>query len=389
MQSKGSSASDQQDEQNQFVSWLADKLGAKSHEELQDKLKQMGPDGIKKAYEQFQQESQQQDGEQGQEDNNTTASMKEGGKLDYIKCLQAFKKGGAMEAKKCGCGDKLKKGGKAKSMQDGGSNQGSNSTAADNSTAVAKKGGSVVMNGRKQVGMKQTGGTLYANNNMSQPTPAQPVQTNTTPTVAPAANYIKPNAPVVTPQRNFTTTQDPNTVIGSKGATITRDQYTQAIKSGKINFPTFEDYADWVGGWANKEPTGAAPMTRPAATNSQPIMSDKANGNSSTYYSPVQQNRAPAIPTQHASANYYKKGGAMNNPAKSGHYDVPVSKAGSRMSKVDGDSPQQDGPQPKGTGIAPKWAKKAVKGKDKPKSNDVKQDHHKGNKKAKPEQFGK
>ncbi len=79
------------DKQQEFISWLSDKLGAKDDNDLKKKLESLGDQGVKQAYDQFMAES------------NNVQSNKEGGKLEYLKCLQAFKHGGAIEASKCGC----------------------------------------------------------------------------------------------------------------------------------------------------------------------------------------------------------------------------------------------------------------------------------------------
>lgn len=87
------------DKQQEFQSWLADKLQAKDMDDLKQKVQQMGEDGVRKAYDQFLSEKQQ------------VQSNQLGGKLDYIKCLQAFKKGGTVAMKNCGCGGKMEDGG--------------------------------------------------------------------------------------------------------------------------------------------------------------------------------------------------------------------------------------------------------------------------------------
>lgn len=99
--------------QQEFVSWLSDKLQAKDQNDLQKKLQTLGDDGIKKAYDQFMDESQdsEDNGGQDQDPDSGVQSNKAGGQLQYIKCLQAFAKGGMLEASKCGCGGKMKDGG--------------------------------------------------------------------------------------------------------------------------------------------------------------------------------------------------------------------------------------------------------------------------------------
>jgi|ERR1041385_2442689 hypothetical protein len=91
----------EQDNQQQFISWLAEKLGAKDENDLKSKIQSMGQEGIKQAYNAFLQEQQQQ-----------VPAQALGGKLEYLRCLQAFKSGGAMKMKECGCGGKMEKGGK-------------------------------------------------------------------------------------------------------------------------------------------------------------------------------------------------------------------------------------------------------------------------------------
>lgn len=61
--------------QEQFISWIAAKLQATDETDLQKKLKSLGDAGIKQAYDQFLQEGVQ--------------SKADGGKLDYIRKLQA------------------------------------------------------------------------------------------------------------------------------------------------------------------------------------------------------------------------------------------------------------------------------------------------------------
>lgn len=76
------------DEQTQaeFVQWLAQQLGVGSEEELQKQITDMGDEGIKQAFQVFQKEKQ-------------TPMNKQGGKLDYLKHLNTFKKGGKIADK--------------------------------------------------------------------------------------------------------------------------------------------------------------------------------------------------------------------------------------------------------------------------------------------------
>lgn len=101
-----------EDVQKQFVSWLANKLQARDEQDLKSKMQQMGNQGIKQAYQAFMQEQQSaSQGNSTQDDNTGVPAQRLGGKLDYIRCLQAFKKGGKMEMDKCGCGGKMQEGG--------------------------------------------------------------------------------------------------------------------------------------------------------------------------------------------------------------------------------------------------------------------------------------
>lgn len=76
-----------EENQEQFISWIAAKLEAQDEDDLQKKLTQLGKDGIKQAYDQFLTET-------------TKAKMAlNGGKLDYIKSLKAtkFQQGGQLQ----------------------------------------------------------------------------------------------------------------------------------------------------------------------------------------------------------------------------------------------------------------------------------------------------
>lgn len=74
--------------QEQFVQWLAQKLGVQSEEELQQAVQQMGEEGIQQAMQQFQQEMG--GGQQA-------AAYLNGGKIEYLKSLKSFKKGGMIK----------------------------------------------------------------------------------------------------------------------------------------------------------------------------------------------------------------------------------------------------------------------------------------------------
>lgn len=67
--------------QQQFIQWLAEALGVSSEEELNAAVEEMGEEGLQQAFAQFEQEM-------------ATQTLREGGKLNYLRKLQTFKKGG-------------------------------------------------------------------------------------------------------------------------------------------------------------------------------------------------------------------------------------------------------------------------------------------------------
>lgn len=83
--------------QKEFIQWLTEKLQAVDDTDLQNKLKNLGEEGIKKAYDMFMKQG-----------DSSMLMAKNGAKLEYIKCLQEFKKGGKMASCNCG-GGKMKK----------------------------------------------------------------------------------------------------------------------------------------------------------------------------------------------------------------------------------------------------------------------------------------
>lgn len=91
----------EQELQQAFIQFLAQKTGAKSQQELEAIIQQMGEEGLKQAYAEFMQTMQQQQ----------VRAAKFGAKLNYIKQLRGqcpdgyevkyFKNGGGMTEKKC------------------------------------------------------------------------------------------------------------------------------------------------------------------------------------------------------------------------------------------------------------------------------------------------
>lgn len=99
----------EQELQQAFIQWLAQKLGVQDESQLKQAVQEMGQEGLQQAYQQFIQEMQQQQAQKA----------KFGAKLNYIKGLngqcpegtemQYFKEGGTI-CKKCVA--KQKNGGK-------------------------------------------------------------------------------------------------------------------------------------------------------------------------------------------------------------------------------------------------------------------------------------
>lgn len=72
------------------------------------------------------------------------------------------------------------------------------------------------------------------------------------------------------PDKNYTTTADPNVVIGKHGARITRADFEHANKNGYA-WKDFDAYANYVGSWAKPiVDTQYAPMYR-AYAQKEPI----------------------------------------------------------------------------------------------------------------------
>lgn len=91
----------EQELQQAFIQYLAQKTGAKNQQELEAVIQQMGEEGLKQAYAEFMQQMQQQQ----------VRAAKFGAKLNYIKQLRGqcpdgyeveyFKDGGGITRKKC------------------------------------------------------------------------------------------------------------------------------------------------------------------------------------------------------------------------------------------------------------------------------------------------
>ena len=102
---------DEQQLQQAFLQFIAEKTGAKTEEELQKVMQEMGEQGLKQAYTQFIQEIQQQQvqaaklGAKLEYINRLNGKCPEGTELKYYKvggrlckrCMQSEKKGGSIK----------------------------------------------------------------------------------------------------------------------------------------------------------------------------------------------------------------------------------------------------------------------------------------------------
>jgi len=118
-------------------------------------------------------------------------------------------------------------------------------------------------------------------------------------------NYIEtPSKPENNPPLNYKLTSDPNVVIGKHGAIITRQEYLASLKvpDNTLKFNTFEDYANWVGGWARGKNNNIETNPPSPANIPNKDMSDKARGYSNTYYAP--NPKTPDIPAAHTNGYF-------------------------------------------------------------------------------------
>lgn len=86
------------------------------------------------------------------------------------------------------------------------------------------------------------------------------------------------SAPKTTaPSPNYTPTSDPDTYMGKHGVPIKRTEYQASLQNPKNNmkFNSFEDYADYVGGYAKPTTTTPTPAPKPAAA--APVNNQQGN----------------------------------------------------------------------------------------------------------------
>lgn len=85
-------------EQKEFVMWLQKKFQLQDEQALQQKIQELGEEGLKQAYAAFKQEKQQA----------TSSMMKLGGRVNHVNKLYELKCGSKMKKKKKEDGGKLK-----------------------------------------------------------------------------------------------------------------------------------------------------------------------------------------------------------------------------------------------------------------------------------------
>lgn len=83
----------QKADQQEFLMWLQQKLGIQDEVQLQSKIQELGEEGLKQAYVQFQQEKQAQQ----------TQAFRSGGMFQHLSNLLSFKKGSKMQKECKGC----------------------------------------------------------------------------------------------------------------------------------------------------------------------------------------------------------------------------------------------------------------------------------------------
>lgn len=289
------------DKQQEFQSWLADKLQAKDMDDLKQKVQQMGDDGVRKAYDQFLSEKQQ------------VQSNALGGKLDYIKCLQAFKKGGMLEMKKCNCGGKMEDGGmlskKGYDRKDAMVKE--KNPGKKDYLSKDKKKIQTAVGGVKEY---QAGGQMMAMN-------YKPLPTSPTNTPAQITTPIAGESP------NYTKTNNPDVYMGRYGVPINRADWQKTLaisgeskdansnirSTGQTHFQTFEDFANYYG---SQKPQGDqnAMIQKQLMQNqqNQMLMSDKARGLDNNYNGPRSAPHAD-IPMIKPSAGYHATGGTITS----------------------------------------------------------------------------
>lgn len=151
----------EQELQQAFLQFLAQQTGAKTQQELEQVIQQLGEDGLKKAYAQFIQATQQK----------RVQSAKFGAKLDYIKRLNGLcPKGTELKYYKVGgklckkCVEMQAKGGSTKEPEGDAIAQ-FKAAVARNKKKFGNKYDEDQLAGRKSVGKDSKGKNLYLDRN--------------------------------------------------------------------------------------------------------------------------------------------------------------------------------------------------------------------------------
>ena len=84
-----------------------------------------------------------------------------------------------------------------------------------------------------------------------------PTLADYTAAVAGPSEKNKPTKAETPVYENFTTTKDPDTVIGKYGLTITKNDMDNANKHG-MAWESFPEFAEWLGGFAHQAPDWAS-----------------------------------------------------------------------------------------------------------------------------------
>ena len=211
-------------ESAKFIQYMAKKLKVNSQQELETAIKNMGPEKLKAAYAEYQQS-------EGSDSNSSdTAEYKQGGSLEYIRCLNVLKKGGVVD---CGCGSKMKKGGSIQKAFLGALLAGAKGIMAGANTAgKLAQGASTAMKVGKGI---QTVGKIAQIGQQLTDAANQFMAPKPTATVTPvAATSQVPLNPQVAPALNPVTSQNPPALnaqsIPTFTPTGTQPAGTQPIK---------------------------------------------------------------------------------------------------------------------------------------------------------------
>lgn len=214
-------------ESAKFIQYMAKRLKVTSQKELESALESMGPEKIKAAYEEF---------KQGKGTEEETPEYKNGGALEYIQCLHMLKKGGTV---KCGCGNKMQKGGNIQKAFLGALLAGAKGIMAGAKTAgTLAKGASTAMKIGK--GLQTAGKVMNAGqqimgsaNKFMAPQTLATSQVPINPQIAPELNPVTTqNTPVLNAQSIPTMTPG-KPMYSEDGGKLAKVKKLQAFKGKK------------------------------------------------------------------------------------------------------------------------------------------------------------